>query len=79
MKVGRVTVSDRASKGVYEDRSGPEIERVLLESWGNKDLEFLVRLIPDERAQIEALDHIAGGCRTKFLVPRVVDNAGYRW
>jgi molybdopterin adenylyltransferase len=31
MKVARVTLSDRASSGVYEDRSGPEIERVLSE------------------------------------------------
>ncbi len=32
MKVARVTLSDRASAEVYEDRSGPEIERVLGES-----------------------------------------------
>ena len=31
MKIGRITVSDRASAGVYEDRSGPEIERALRE------------------------------------------------
>ena len=31
MKIGRVTLSDRASAGVYEDRSGPEIERVFSE------------------------------------------------
>ncbi len=29
MKIGRVTVSDRASAGIYADRSGPEIENVL--------------------------------------------------
>ena len=29
MKIGRITVSDRASAGVYEDRSGPEIEAAL--------------------------------------------------
>ena len=31
MKIGRLTLSDRASGGIYEDRSGPEIERVLRE------------------------------------------------
>lgn len=32
MKIAVVTVSDRASAGVYEDRSGPAIERVLREA-----------------------------------------------
>ena len=32
MKIGRLTVSDRASAGVYEDRSGPEIERAAARS-----------------------------------------------
>ncbi len=31
MKIGRITISDRASAGIYEDRSGPEIENVLRE------------------------------------------------
>ena len=34
MKVARVTLSDRASAGIYEDRSGPEIERVFAEQHG---------------------------------------------
>ena len=36
MKIARVTLSDRASAGVYEDRSGPEIERVLRRSTGGE-------------------------------------------
>ena len=52
MKIGRITLSDRASAGVYEDRSGPEIERVLAEQ-GMTALEWVRVLIPDERAQIE--------------------------
>jgi len=51
MKIGRVTVSDRASTGAYEDRSGPEIERILQESFG-KDTEFVAVLVPDECEQI---------------------------
>ena len=51
MKVARVTMSDRASAGVYEDRSGPEIERVLAESCPGVD--WVRRLIPDDRAVIE--------------------------
>ncbi len=50
MKVARVTLSDRASAGIYEDRSGPEIERVFGE-W--PDLEWVRLLIPDDRPTIE--------------------------
>lgn len=50
MKVGRLTISDRASSGVYEDRGGPEIERVFKEAWG--ECEMIGRVIPDERENI---------------------------
>lgn len=53
MKVGRVTLSDRASAGIYEDLSGPEIERVFRQVW-NGECDFLVRLLPDERPVIAA-------------------------
>lgn len=48
MKVARITLSDRASAGVYVDRSGPEIERVFCEAWGGV-VEFEAHLLPDER------------------------------
>ena len=54
MKVARVTLSDRASAGVYEDRSGPEIERVLTES-GFSVTEWIRVVIPDKRSGIESL------------------------
>jgi len=53
VKIGRVTVSDRASAGSYADRSGPEIERVLRDVFG-ADAEFVVAVIPDELEQIAA-------------------------
>lgn len=31
-KAGIITVSDRCSKGIYEDKSGPEIRRILAEN-----------------------------------------------
>lgn len=31
-KAGIITVSDRCSKGIYEDKSGPEIKRILEEN-----------------------------------------------
>ncbi len=53
MKIARVTLSDRASAGVYADRSGPEIERVLREALGEGH-EFLARVLADEREVIAA-------------------------
>jgi molybdopterin adenylyltransferase len=53
MKVGRITLSDRASAGIYEDQSGPEIERVFRECWGG-ECTFVSRLLPDDRAAIAA-------------------------
>ena len=51
--IGIVTVSDRASRGAYEDKGGPAIEaalaRILASPWRP-----LRRLIPDEQPLIEA-------------------------
>ncbi len=53
MKIGRLTISDRASAGVYEDRSGPEIERVLRETFG-AGATFVPAIVPDELDLIAA-------------------------
>ncbi|MGA3267555.1 MAG: molybdopterin adenylyltransferase [Verrucomicrobiota bacterium] len=47
MKIGRITISDRASAGIYEDRSGPEIEAVLKEFLGAA-VKFEKAIVPDE-------------------------------
>jgi len=52
MKIGRITISDRASAGVYADRSGPEIENVLREYFA--DASFDCRIVPDEIGLISA-------------------------
>lgn len=54
MKIARLTLSDRASAGIYEDRSGPEIERVFGEAVTD-DVEWLRIVMPDDRDGIEAL------------------------
>ena len=54
MKIARITLSDRASAGIYVDRSGPEIERIVGQLIPGEH-EWLVRLMPDERADLEAL------------------------
>ncbi|MBI4028568.1 MAG: molybdopterin adenylyltransferase [Verrucomicrobia bacterium] len=51
MKIGRITLSDRASAGVYEDQSGPEIERVVA-AFFDEPIEWTRSLLPDDRDQI---------------------------
>ncbi len=51
MRVGRITASDRASGGIYEDLSGPEIERLLRDLLA-EPIEFERVLLPDEQLQI---------------------------
>ena len=53
MKIGRITISDRASAGVYEDRSGPEIEKALRETFGAA-AGFESAIVPDEVELISA-------------------------
>lgn len=52
VRIGIVTVSDRASTGVYEDRGGPAIRDCLGEIL-SCDWQPVARLIPDDRAVIE--------------------------
>lgn len=53
MKVARVTLSDRAAAGVYADASGPEIERIVQDSFA-EPLEWTRVVLADDRAQLEA-------------------------
>jgi molybdopterin adenylyltransferase len=53
IRIGVVTVSDRASRGVYEDRGGPAVVACLKEMLAG-EWEPAVRLIPDEQDRIEA-------------------------
>ncbi len=52
IRIGIVTISDRASQGIYEDKGGPAIRDCLYEiltcPW-----EPVSRLIPDEQTRIE--------------------------
>jgi len=52
-RIGILTISDRASRGEYEDKGGPAIHawftRVLTNPW-----QSVAKVIPDEQPQIEA-------------------------
>lgn len=51
-RIGIVTLSDRASAGVYEDLSGKAIQELLAE-WLHTPWEAVYRLIPDDAPTIE--------------------------
>ncbi|HEY8505027.1 MAG TPA: molybdopterin adenylyltransferase, partial [Gemmataceae bacterium] len=52
VRIGIVTVSDRASRGVYEDKGGPAVREFLTEAL-SCPWEPLARIIPDDQATIE--------------------------
>ena len=51
VRIGIVSISDRASSGVYEDKGLPALKDWLSRALRNP-LQFEARLIPDERARI---------------------------
>lgn len=52
IRIGLVSISDRASKGVYEDKGIPALKEWLSQAVKNP-IHFEERLIPDEQAEIE--------------------------
>ena len=67
MKIGRLTISDRASAGGYTDRSGPEIESVLRDYFIGATFE--VKIVPDEVDLIAAaLRHFADELKCDLVV-----------
>jgi molybdopterin adenylyltransferase len=67
MKIGRITISDRASAGIYEDRSGPEIENVLREFFA--DAIFEPTIVPDEADLISvALEKFADELKCDLII-----------
>ncbi len=63
VRIGIVSVSDRASTGVYEDKGLPALKDWLTSALCNP-IEFEARLIPDEQAQISAtlIELVDAGC-----------------
>jgi molybdopterin adenylyltransferase len=61
--IGIVSVSDRASTGVYEDKGLPALQEWLTRALKNP-ITFLPRLIPDERALISQtlIELVDAGC-----------------
>jgi molybdopterin adenylyltransferase len=63
VKIGIVSISDRASTGVYEDKGLPALQKWLGHALKNP-LQFESRLIPDEKERISAIliELVEAGC-----------------
>ena len=63
VKIGIVSISDRASTGVYEDKGLPALQTWLGHALKNP-LQFEPRLIPDEKERISAtlIELVEAGC-----------------
>ncbi|MEY3379577.1 MAG: molybdopterin adenylyltransferase [Hylemonella sp.] len=63
VRIGIVSVSDRASSGVYEDKGLPALQDWLARALKNP-IHFEPRLIPDEQARISAtlIELVEAGC-----------------
>ena len=63
VRIGIVSVSDRAATGVYEDKGLPALQDWLTRALKNP-IEFMARLIPDEAPLISAtlIELVEAGC-----------------
>ena len=63
IKIGIVSISDRASTGVYEDKGLPALQEWLFKALHNP-ITFEPRLIPDEKERISAtlIELVDAGC-----------------
>jgi len=63
VRIGIVSISDRASSGVYEDKGLPALQEWLTQALHNT-LQFEARLIPDEQAIISQtlIELVDAGC-----------------
>lgn len=53
-RIGLLSISDRASQGIYQDQGIPSLETWLKSALKNQ-LTFVSRLVPDEQNQIESM------------------------
>ena len=68
VRIGIVSISDRASSGAYEDKGLPALQDWLGRALRNP-LQFEPRLIPDEQARISATLAPAESCGPSSAAP----------
>lgn len=68
IQIAIITLSDRAFKGEYEDRSGPAIKAIISDYFNEKKYEFSVcnEIIPDESVKLK--NSITSKIKEKFDV-----------
>lgn len=54
MKIGRLTLSDRAAQGVYADRSGPAIDALVSEAFAHEKPTIVAKVIEDDLQKISS-------------------------
>ncbi len=64
MKVAVITLSDRASKGIYEDLSGPKITEIIKEKYPDVNIRNII--IPDEKGEL--LDAMQLNSDSDFII-----------
>ena len=68
IKIGVINVSDRASKGIYEDIPGQAVVD-LLQEYLISEFELVYQVIPDEQKQLEeAMTHMADIEKTCLII-----------
>jgi len=69
LKIRVITLSDRASRGEYEDLSGPEISNLCTEFFKEKQIKIEIRnlLIPDDPVQLSMLVQDSGDKNIQVL------------
>lgn len=50
MKIAVITISDRASRGIYEDQSGPAIEKMIRDF--DSGIEVIRQIVPDGKENV---------------------------
>ena len=70
IKIIVITLSDRASKGIYEDKSGPFAAKMLKEFFeeGNRPVCVESRVIPDDEKELEKILRMAVKDKTDVIV-----------
>ena len=52
IRIGLLTVSDRAYRGKYEDRGGPAMQAWMTDALANDNVDYLTKVVPDEVDEI---------------------------
>lgn len=70
VKILVITLSDRASKGVYKDKSGPFASKMLKEFFekGNRPVEIENQIIPDDEKKLEGIVRDASDAKTDIII-----------